>query len=204
MKIRLCGDVHGDNQVINRWIQDHQFDLTIVLGDFGAGFGSEKMLNHADPDKFKVLFGNHDNYNILAEYPHNMGRFGQFEFGGINFFFVGGAWSIDYEFRTPGFDWWENEELSYKESNDCLDLWDEVKNDVDIVLSHDCPISVAHNILGFWPNQTHTSALLQEMYKIHQPKRWYFGHYHKGKTINHQDTVFRCLNINETVLIPPL
>ena len=201
-KLRLIGDVHGNHNVIIDALQTcHQFDLTIQLGDFGAGFGAEAYLPLVSGDKFKVLHGNHDNYDKLISHPHNLGRFGVFDFAGKKIFFVAGAWSIDQQFRKEGVSWWQNEELSTKEAIECLDLWDAECKNIDILLSHDGPSICTQHILKAWPTSTHTGKLLDEIFKIHAPPVWRFGHWHKCFSIKIDNTDFKCLNINEAEVI---
>lgn len=202
MKIRLIGDVHGNHQVINQMLQScHFYDCTIQLGDFGAGFGAEAYLPLISEEKFRVLHGNHDNPKILANYPHNLGRFGVFECGGKKIFFVAGAWSIDYAYRTPGLSWWSDEELSMSECEECLTLWEKVCNDIDIVITHDGPPNFTQHIKGLFPIETNTGRLLWEIWKIHNPPVWFCGHWHKSCVKKIGDTEFRCLNINEEFVL---
>ena len=87
--LRLVGDLHGDPHAINQMKQSvDRYDLTIQIGDFGAGFGAESYLTNADPDKLKIMAGNHDCYEELAKTPYNLGRFGSFDFHGKTVFFV--------------------------------------------------------------------------------------------------------------------
>ena len=201
-KLRLIGDVHGDHRAINQALQScHHYDLTIQIGDFGAGFGAEAYLPFVDSNKFKVLHGNHDDPSVLARYPHNLGRFGILEFAGKKIFYVAGAWSIDQEYRTPGLSWWPNEELSFEESEECLKLYENNCQDIDLIISHDGPPNFTQLIKGVFPIETHTGRLLWEIYKTHSPPQWFFGHWHKSCGGKIGDTNFRCLNINEEYLI---
>jgi predicted phosphodiesterase len=101
MRIQFVGDIHGNIQAIDALRLNHtQYDLTIQVGDFGIGFGAEGYLGYFDPNLFKILFGNHDNYFTLSQYPHNLGRFGIYNFNGYKIFFIGGAWSRDWQCRT--------------------------------------------------------------------------------------------------------
>lgn len=200
--IRLIGDIHGSDPMLNRIISTQQrHDLTIQIGDFGIGFGAETALKRMDSNKVKVLAGNHDDYNKLAEYPHNLGRFGVFEYNGKKIFYVCGAWSIDWMHRTPGRSWWSTEELSLQEANDCLDLWQNVNKEIDIVITHDGPQEVTKNILGRWPYDTLTGGVFIEMLKIRRPPRWYFGHWHVSYSETINNTKFRCINIDEELVI---
>lgn len=202
MTLRLIGDVHGQHQAINNILQScHRYDLTIQLGDFGAGFGAEAYLPLISHEKFRVLHGNHDNPQILARYPHDLGRYGIFDVGGKKIFFVSGAWSIDYQWRTPGVSWWSDEELSLIECEECLKLWEANCKDISYVLSHDGPPNFTQHILGSFPVETQTGRLLWEMYKIHEPPMWFIGHWHKSFAKQIGNTMFNCLDINEKFVI---
>jgi len=202
MRLRVVGDTHGEREPITKMLQTcNSYALTIQLGDFGVGFGAEAYLPRVSSDRFKVLPGNHDNYSLLAQYPHNLGRFGVFEFAGYKIFYVGGAYSIDQHSRIEGVSWWRNEELSYVEAEECLQLWETVCKNVALVLSHDGPPEFTKHILKSMPEDTHTGRLLQEMYKIHQPKQWIIGHWHKSFRKKIGKTAFRCLNIDEEMVL---
>jgi len=201
-KIRLCGDWHGNAGAINNAKQTlNRYDLTIQLGDFGAGFDAEYYLDFIDSDKFKILFGNHDHYFTLSKYPHALKRFGILEFNEKKIFYIGGAQSIDKDLRIPGLNWWSDEELSYKEVNDCLDLYEENCREIDIIISHECPINVGQEVLKSWPRESVTNKMLYEIWKIKEPDQWFFGHYHKSFNKKISNTNFRCLNINEEYVI---
>jgi hypothetical protein len=81
------------------------------------------------------------------------------------------------------------------------ELYREIKP--DIVLTHDCPDEVSLRILD--ANQRKyenlTGWALQELFNIHQPQKWRFGHYHKSWNMNISGTDFRCLNELETELL---
>lgn len=203
MKLRLIGDLHGDPISINQVIQSlHKYDLTIQVGDFGIGFGAENYLkDKVTKDQLRILFGNHDNYQLLSTLEYNLGRFGVFEFNDKKIFFVGGAWSIDQEYRTPGLNWWDDEQLSYKEASNCLDLWESVCKEISLVITHDCPYTVSHALLKETPHSTFTGILLREMEKIHQVPKWRFGHYHQRFQKNIGKTNYRCLSINEEEIL---
>jgi len=70
----------------------------------------------------------------------------------------------------------------------------------DIMLTHDCPETISPYLLrpGAQIYQNQTGYFLQELFNIHQPKRWFFGHYHKSWQMTINGTDFRCLNELET------
>jgi hypothetical protein len=43
--------------------------------------------------------------------------------------------------------------------------------------------------------------LLQELFNIHQPKKWFFGHYHQSWSMTINGTDFRCLNELEIAVL---
>ncbi|MFT2603783.1 metallophosphoesterase, partial [Escherichia coli] len=85
-------DIHGQDEGLLRLTNEHipTHDLIIQVGDFGMGFQNncKNFLTQTDPNKFKVIAGNHDNPTELATYPHCLGDFGVYEFGGKKIFFV--------------------------------------------------------------------------------------------------------------------
>jgi hypothetical protein len=126
--------------------------------------------------------------------------------GDVPFFFVRGAFSIDWQFRQE-YDlanntkcWWAEEELSYAQMTRCLAEYSVIKPDT--VISHDCPVSVSRKIsngkilinYGYDPEtfETNTGRLLQAMFEKHQPKIWVFAHYHKKVDTVINGTRFVC------------
>lgn len=198
MKIRLIGDIHGDIRAVGDLLDScSEYDLTIQLGDFGAGFGTEHYLNQFDSSNFRVLLGNHDNWDVLKKYPHALERFGVLQLDGVKIFYVGGAWSIDQAHRTPGLSWWHTEELNIEEQDHCLELWKSECENVDLFLSHDGPIHSNLQILGSMPIQNRTNVFLYELWRHHEPPMWRFGHWHRTWESQIGLTHFRCLNIEE-------
>ena len=97
--------------------------------------------------------------------------------------------------------WWEEEELTAKQMEDCLNLYKQCKPDV--VMSHGCPASISELVgdPGVWhffghreARITNTQYLLQYMLDYHRPKLWLFGHYHKNWIYEEDGTKFMCIN----------
>jgi hypothetical protein len=107
--------------------------------------------------------------------------------------FVGGAYSIDRAWRTEGYDWWPDEQLSIKD----LD-WitgDYLKLKPKVMVTHDCPQDVAPHIKGSHHTyeQTRTGQALQMMWSAHSPDLWVFGHHHHSFDQVCNGTRFVCL-----------
>jgi len=187
--LTIIGDVHGHYAEYERIARKREY--TLQIGDLGFKYGCLKNL---DPDKHKIVAGNHDNYDIIGEYPHYLGDFGNYSLGGVDFFFYRGAYSIDRQYRTIGIDWWEQEQVKIDQFMKAREIYRE--NKPDIVITHDCPESIAMLLLNPGQNiyQNATGWALQELFNIHQPKMWFFGHWHRSWSKNINNTHFKCLN----------
>ena len=205
----LIGDIHFEIQRYKQIIKD--CNDSIVLGDFGIGFPN-KTINPAyffngnksfyidsttdfvAPEGNMFFPGNHDDRVKCLENPRCLGLFGVYK----QFFFISGAWSIDKEFRKEERDWWPYEELSMKECEEVLSLYEKTKP--DIVISHDCPVSISQ-MIHLDSITTRTGQLLDRMFQEHQPQQWIFAHHHLSWNKKVGKTDFRCLNCFETVRI---
>lgn len=198
--LRIIGDVHGHITPYRNLVRKSKY--SIQLGDLGWSNNPENPLafmNDLDPDFHKVIGGNHDYYTEdesgkLKQTPHFLGDFGVFKVPGFgDIFFVRGELSIDKKHRTENETWWRREELSQREGIDALERYAALRP--SFVITHGCPSSVTEHIANTsWDIQSEwgvslpssTAQLLQQMWEIHQPKTWIFGHYHKDwtKTLN--------------------
>lgn len=195
--IRLISDVHGKTSEYLKLLQG--VDFSIQLGDLGFDY---EFLNVLDPNKHRVLGGNHDNYAeengiFIKQTPHFLGDFGVHTVGEKSFFYVRGGRSIDLRYRVEGRDWWRGEEIKYKQAFECIEFYSKVKP--DYVISHECPASIIKPVFGekLWDGElikpSMTANLLQLLFDVHQPTHWFFAHHHKNidQTIN--GTRFICM-----------
>jgi hypothetical protein len=194
--ITLIGDVHGKYEHYHKIVrQTERHPYTLQIGDFGFKYDT---LKNIDSTRHLILPGNHDNYNTCYNHPHFLGDYGYTSLNKIEFFYYRGAYSIDRQYRTVGVDWWENEQVSIDQFMKARELYRSIKP--DIVLTHDCPESINHHLLpnGATRYENMTGWALTELFNIHQPKTWIFGHYHKSWNMNINGTNFRCLDELET------
>lgn len=197
-KLTLIGDVHGKIDALMR-IQNSLLggQRSVQLGDMGFGFRAITDF----PEQHKFIRGNHDDPAKAREHKNYLGDYGYLAEDDI--FYIGGANSIDKQWRTPMVSWWPDEELSIVELNAAQQLY--VASKPRIVISHECPeianrTMLAGLIIGdsyFEAKseliKSRTCQALQQMFEIHQPKLWVFGHYHIDKTFQIGATTFRCL-----------
>lgn len=184
----FVGDVHADWQPFLKKIKNCKQPI-VQVGDFGIGFGvniePEKL-----PDNFYFINGNHDNSAECRNYKNFLGRYGFNE--ELNIFYIGGGESIDKHLRTPGLDWWEDEQLNTLEANKALELYEKIKP--AIVVSHEAPREQAEHLCHLH-STSWTCKILNEMLKINRPLRWIHGHYHKTFTQEIQGTIYHSLGI---------
>ena len=154
MKVRFIGDVHGYwnryRDIIYRDMVDHEIENSIQVGDLGMGFTSHSEWAPDSAKAFDKRFskgnhrfirGNHDNPEEVKRskaWLHD----GMVEYTdlGNSVLYIGGAWSIDWQWRTLGVDWWVEEELSMDELNTLIDRYKELKP--DIMVTHTAPIGI--------------------------------------------------------------
>lgn len=191
-KVRIVGDVHGWHEAYHNRIKG--VDHSIQLGDFGFSDTWNALIGlNVNPNNHNILAGNHDDYSMCKESPFYLGDFGNMNFHGMEFFFARGAYSVDKAYRTENISWWKEEEMSYTQMMDALNGFEKIKSDV--VLTHDCPEKINMLIFGFRREiKNATATFLRQMYEIHQPKLWIFGHWHETLFKDIKGTTFVCLN----------
>jgi hypothetical protein len=211
MSIAFIGDIHGDYLRYEEITKSNEY--TVQVGDFGFSYG---IFDRIDTSKHVFIPGNHDNHDRLMSFPPDsyLGRYGHCSLNQIQFMFCGGGFSLDKNIRLQRFyktgkqSWWGNEELSYAEGLDFLDLYGKIKP--DLMVTHSAPAEIARIIgnpyvlerFGFNPEtfRTSTQILLQSALDIHVPEKWFFGHFHHSEILNHKGCEFRLLDIKEVVV----
>lgn len=187
-------------------------DYLVILGDFGlvwtGGTRERQELAWLDRQPWTTLFidGNHEGFSLMGRLPveewHGGAtspipgtdirwlRRGQvFDLCGLTLFTMGGAWSIDAKYRTPGVDWFPEELPSEAELAEGERNLDRVGWRVDHVLTHDCPLRYLPRMTRDSPfgNVSHVDALelwLDEVDDRCEFKHWWFGHHHVDRDLD--------------------
>lgn len=196
--MRFIGDIHGDihkyNSIINGCTE------SVQIGDFGIGFltpEEEAFVDslHAD-GRHKFIRGNHDD-PARCKLRHGYIEDGTFD-AERSIMYVGGAWSIDWQWRTKGYSWWEDEELSDAELKKACELF--VQRKPKIMVTHDAPTSAVYQMYiaptGKHQYRTRTADAFEKMFRLHQPDIWIFGHWHVPMDEVIDGTRFICLDID--------
>jgi len=230
MVLRIISDCHGQTRKYREIAEAAEY--SVQTGDLGFADTYKALMDDSSfsVEHHKWFGGNHDDYDFITlcemcehnavqkslVYKHyerfnsfNLGDYGMRSHGGVDFYIVRGAFSIDVKPRLQQErlfgvrSWWVEEELSIEHHDSIVD--DFAKAKPDVVLTHECPQNVGHDgvlktnwILenfGFDPLTftTNTGILLQRMFEEHQPKLWVFGHYHKNWRATVNGTEFVCL-----------
>ena len=207
--------MHGDLELVLDHVESKPGCKTLQLGDYAWNLWA---LDHLDPKDHKFIHGNHDilSDKVLErinkvgrdklkgktvtkkanEYPHYLGPYGIWN--GI--FYVSGARSYDLEAKKALGVWDEEEEISETLHDDVLSLY--YATTPDIVVTHDCPIEICQKLhAGSDIVVSQTSMLFSNMFKLHEPKCWIFGHHHIRASIKLGKTTFQCLALQESIEI---
>ena len=180
------GDVHG--KYFSYKELTGYYGETIQVGDLGIGFGMEEK---TFSKHHRFIRGNHDSPDLCRAHP-NCTADGHIDDEGR--MFIGGADSIDKEWRTPGLDWWYDEELSPQEFEPLLEKY--IKEKPEVMVTHDVADSVARHFFPFYTNNESASTTrhyLDLMFKEHKPRLWIFGHWHTRRDSVIDGTRFVCL-----------
>lgn len=199
MKLRLIGDVHQNYDELVKLQKGA--DYSITLGDIGFDYRRLTELyatKFIDPLRHRMFHGNHDNIPLLKKMPppYFLPRWGKLKLGKYKIFYISGGWSIDYKSRTPGLDWFPDEELFLDEF--ALAKEEYIQFQPDILLTHEGPLRCVPHLTNpafaqqfGYPStiRTRTAVALDEMIDLHKIKYCFFAHYHffGGKVLNFND-----------------
>lgn len=218
--IYVTGDTHGSNDhwKLVRFAEEHpeltKNDYVVVAGDFGGVWyrpDLERDLDIYSRFPFTTLFvdGNHENFDILNEYPVEMWNGGKvhkirediihlmrgqvFEIDGITIFTFGGATSIDKINRIEHISWWREELPNYAELDEAFVNLEKHNFEVDYIITHSCderalyypPLRTKYYQMECFPD----NSMLSNFEERVKYKHWYFGHYHLDGDLTDNKTV---------------
>ena len=221
-RIFLSGDVHGEleiDKVVDYFeglaVDDEDLskdDFLIILGDAGIvwdGGAADRDIQQALRDLPVTtlwLDGNHENFDLLEEYPEEIWHGGRvqfiddniihlmrgqvYEIGGKSFFIFGGGNSIDKNTRIEHVDWWADEMPTDAEYEEGLRNLENAGEKVDYILTHTCPESIAYEMESIiYPGEESLQNYLETIYESVDFDEWYFAHWHRDEDIGD----FHCL-----------
>ena len=208
--IYVTGDTHGNfrrfqSEYFPEQAKMTKDDMVIIAGDFGGVWFGDSRDNEAldwlESLPFTVAFvdGNHENFDALIAYPTEEWHGGKiqrirhhvlhlmrgqvYELEGYRFFMMGGAKSHDTAHRINHISWWQQELPSDEEYCEALQNLDRCGWQVDYIITHCAPTSIAHM------ESRHNEAdrltdFLQDVQERTDFRYWLFGHYHDNRMID--------------------
>lgn len=237
--IYITGDKHGDYRYVLSFCLEFNTskeDILIVLGDAGINYFLDekdyKLKNVLSelPITFFCVHGNHeerpeniDTYKTKIfhgggvyyeeAYPNLIfAKDGEiYDFNGLKTLVIGGAYSVDKEYRLKmGYHWYPSEQPSEEIKDRVRKTLIENDNKVNVILSHTCPYKyIPTETFMFGIDQSKvdksTEYFLDEIEENTEYDTWYCGHYHTDKHIDKIRFMFNDIKefekINEKKLI---
>lgn len=204
-RVAVVGDWHMNWRWGRRAI-DHAKDQgaqgLLHTGDFAYTFQPE-FLDQLDSMltsrglRLWWVDGNHENHEKLQRWPLagdgtrpitdriiHLPRGLRWQWAGVRFLALGGAYSVDRMARVPGREWWEQETLTRRQVHQA-----QAGGPVDVMVSHDCPAVVQIPGIDDRPRPDWIAVddyrrsvqhrkLLDQVVKVVRPRRIFHGHYH--------------------------
>jgi len=163
--IHVVGDIHEESGLLNKYINKHNPEVLILVGDCAFYWNEPKYsdidkvtavlstdaLDRLKPRNTKIFWlrGNHDEVSYLdSHFSRNAKEPIEIKpnvfycpigtmlsINGKECLFVGGASSIDADARTEGIDWWPDEVVTGDDFKYIADTTEKI----DIVFSHTVP-----------------------------------------------------------------
>ncbi|WP_288229590.1 metallophosphoesterase [Faecalicoccus pleomorphus] len=181
-------------------------DFLIICGDFGCiwdgGSGDRFWLNWIESLPWTTLFidGNHENFDVLQQYPEEMWHGGRihrirsniyhlmrgeiYTLKNKTFFAFGGGFSHDRMYRKEHETWWQEEIPTLEECENAMKNLAAHNWKVDYILTHDVfsshPLSKKYETTldGYGKDRKNLHDFLEQVEKKVDYNVWFHGHYH--------------------------
>lgn len=216
--IYITGDKHGDYTSIFNFCDKYKTninDIMIVLGDAGINYyldDRDYILKNSLlklPITLFCIHGNHEerpeNINTYKtktfnggiiyyeeDYPNILfAKDGEiYSFNGLSTLVIGGAYSVDKEYRLlNGYNWYPSEQPSTETKEHIKNVLKNNNYNIDIILSHTYPlkyepVEVFLSSINQDKVDKSTEVFLDEIENTTNYKIWYCGHFHTDKKID--------------------
>lgn len=185
-------------------------DYLIILGDFGIIWDLTETRTESYIKKWfdekpwttLCLDGNHENFarlnklettqflggkvGVITNSIFHLKRGEIYTINNQTFLTIGGAKSYDKHLRRENFSWWKEEELNYEEQSYVLDNLQKHQYNVDHILAHTLPETVAkqfsYTLTGHSDNCS-VRKFLDYIVQTTQFRHFWCGHWHDEKNM---------------------
>ena len=222
--IYITGDTHGNFKRIQNFckrLETNKNDIMIILGDAGINFSGplydrlKKLMIEEFPITIFAIHGNHEKrpatINSYKEKEWNGGivyyeeefpsilfaKDGEiYNLNGLKTIAIGGAYSVDMEYRLAyNYGWWSDEQPSDEIKKYVEEQLEKNEWSVDVVLTHTVPLKyepVEVFLSGIDQSKVDktTEIWLDKIEDKLKYKKWYSGHYHTEKKIDNLEIMF--------------
>jgi predicted phosphodiesterase len=204
MKVLILGDIHAEFGQLNTIIDRKKPELVICCGDYGfwPSIKTLKQFTDIKPQSSKILWidGNHEDFWALKQRASDeivpnviyMPRGSTYDLpDGRRILFMGGADSIDKNYRKLGVDWFPEEVITQK------DIYNLPDTKIDILISHTCSNEIRdEKMIKLNPLKLKdpSNDALSYIWNKYRPKLWFFGHWHRFVQGGYQGTLWWCLS----------
>lgn len=192
MRVAILGDIHGNTEYLDYALTQAELrgaEVMIQVGDFGFNFNEkflqnlEAVLNvHQLP--LYAIRGNHDNPRRFDKY-NRLGWLNLIpdgltaRMGSKRVAFLGGAVSIDRDWREENVSWWADERVNPA----IVNKWMLENTKADVLISHEAPLrpSPLPNFMikpDIQRDCVEDRDLLKMAVSALEPEVVYHGHYH--------------------------
>jgi hypothetical protein len=231
MRLLVLGDTHGNLASVARAIRNAQrygCEAIVQVGDWSFTWPGLRLLAGLEATlaaarlPMYFLDGNHEGYPDLiargilgSERMEPVGcpwitylpRGLVWEWDGVRFLALGGAFSVDIGQRTPGADWWPEETISFADMErtaahlGALAPLDPSGRLVDVMLTHECPEGVPdlEEVLLRVPLPEDLAGpaaaqrrILRRVADVARPRLLCHGHHHRQYIGTLAGTDYRC------------
>lgn len=235
-KIFITGDTHCPhdvNKLTSNFFEEGKEltkdDIVIICGDAGFVWDGSKeeqrWIDWISEKPWTTIYcdGNHEGHVLLNTYPitefhgarvhkitdslYHVLRGEVMNLNGKKFFFFGGGFSHDIEYRVENVSWWQEEMPVQSEIDNAIDNLNKVNNKVDYIITHDVPAKInlmlgynEQNMKVYDSKYVNLSSFLQNIYEMIEFKDWFAGHYHIDSKIDKVQILYQCIvKINENI-----
>ena len=208
-RLLVAGDTHGNHlhwkHVLLPAAREHQVDGIVQLGDFGYWPLTGEGLNYLawlsaelDDDDLRVIFvdGNHEDHKALRQLPTRPDGFVEvtdrilwaprghrWTWQGVLFLALGGAYSIDRQYRkldSGRWGWFKEEVITPEEAQQAI-----AGGPADVLLTHDAPAGALPMVAGgrHDPATLQSARHVQAVAEATKPQLLLHGHWHQFQQV---------------------